>query len=60
MNDIMSEPKAVHVCAYTRTRNGRLEHVREHWRSWPGQLDLFSAFEPDGNPVSGSGVYVSP
>lgn len=37
----MSEPKAVHVCAYTRMRNGRLEYVREHWRSWPGQLDLF-------------------
>jgi len=34
------EPKAVHVCSYTRMRFGRLEHVREHWRSWPGQLSF--------------------
>jgi len=38
MEKPISEPKAVHVCAYTRTRFGRLEYVREHWRSWPGQL----------------------
>jgi hypothetical protein len=34
------EPKAVHVCSYTRMRFGRLEHVREHFRSWPGQLSF--------------------
>jgi hypothetical protein len=33
-----SPEKAVHVRAYHRTRFGRLEHVCEHWRSWPGQL----------------------
>ncbi len=34
-------PKAVHVCPYVRWRFGRLEHVREHCRSYPGQMDLF-------------------
>jgi len=38
MSEIMSEPKRVHVCAYTRQRLGRLEQVCEHWRSWPKQL----------------------
>lgn len=33
-------PKAVHVRAYERVRFGRLEHVREHYRSWPGQLSF--------------------
>lgn len=36
-------PKAVHVTAYTRTRLGKLEYVREHCRSYPNQqlsLDL--------------------
>lgn len=40
----MAEPiataKAVHVCSYWRTRLGRREQVREHWRSWPGQLSF--------------------
>jgi hypothetical protein len=36
----ISPEKAVHVCAYTRTRYGHLEHVREHWRRWPGQLSF--------------------
>lgn len=34
-------PKAVYVCKYVRFRRGRLEHVREHCRSYPGQLPLF-------------------
>lgn len=34
------ELKAVHVCAYTRIRFGSLEHVCEHYRSWPGQLEF--------------------
>lgn len=33
--------KDVHVCAYTRTRFGKLESVCSHWRSHPGQLSLF-------------------
>lgn len=33
--------KDVHVCSYVRTRFNRLEHVCEHWRSHPGQLNLF-------------------
>lgn len=35
------ERKTVHVCAYTRTRLGRLEYVCSHWRSHPGQGELF-------------------
>jgi hypothetical protein len=27
--------KSVHVCAYVRTRRGRLEYVCQHWRSAP-------------------------
>lgn len=34
-------PRAVHVCMYIRYRRGRLERVREHCRSYPGQLTLF-------------------
>ena len=30
-------PRAVHVNAYFRFRLGRLEHVREHCRSYPNQ-----------------------
>jgi len=30
--------KDVHVRAYDRTRLGRRERVREHWRSHPRQL----------------------
>jgi hypothetical protein len=33
-----SPEKGVHVRAYLRTRFGHPEHVREHWRHWPGQL----------------------
>ncbi len=32
---ICSYPRAVHVVPYTRFRRGRLEHVREHCRSYP-------------------------
>lgn len=34
-------PKAVHVSRYTRWRFNRTEYVREHCRSYPGQLQLF-------------------
>lgn len=34
-------PRAVHVCSYLRFRLGRIELVREHCRSYPGQLTLF-------------------
>lgn len=30
----------VHVSNYVRTRNGRQEPVREHWRRLPRQLSL--------------------
>lgn len=33
--------KDVFVTAYTRFRLGKLESVCQHWRSHPGQLDLF-------------------
>lgn len=33
-------PRGVHVRAYTRHRFGRLESVREHCRSHPGQLSF--------------------
>lgn len=33
--------KSVFVRAYTRIRFGELEYVRWHWRSHPGQLELF-------------------
>ncbi len=33
--------KSVFVNAYVRFRFGRFEHVRQHWRSHPGQLSLF-------------------
>lgn len=33
-------PWIVHVRGYPRTRLGRLEFVREHWRSLPRQLEL--------------------
>ena len=34
-------PMGVHVRAYVRLRFGRIERVREHCRSHPGQLRLF-------------------
>lgn len=33
--------KAVFVRAYRRFRFGRWEYVRQHFRSHPGQLELF-------------------
>ena len=33
-------PKQVYVHAYTRLRFGRLESVRQHWRSWPRQFEF--------------------
>ncbi|TCT20800.1 hypothetical protein EDC35_105244 [Thiobaca trueperi] len=36
-----SNDKPVHVSTYVRYRFGRWESVREHWRSYPGQLSLF-------------------
>lgn len=32
--------KNVFVRAYVRFRFGRIEHVCQHWRSWPGQLSF--------------------
>ena len=34
-------PMSVHVCSYVRLRFGKIENVREHCRSMPGQLSLF-------------------
>lgn len=34
--------KSVFVCAYTRFRFGRREAVCQHWRSHPGQMQLFA------------------
>lgn len=36
------KPKSVFVRAYVRLRYGKIEDVRQHWRSHPGQLVLFS------------------
>ena len=33
--------KSVFVRAYARFRFGRREHVCQHWRSHPGQMELF-------------------
>lgn len=33
--------KSVFVRAYIRFRFGRRENVCQHWRSHPGQLELF-------------------
>jgi len=33
--------KSVFVRAYVRFRLGRREHVCQHWRSHPGQMELF-------------------
>lgn len=38
----LSEVGSVFVRAYTRFRFGRTEHVCQHWRSHPGQLNLFN------------------
>lgn len=34
--------KNVFVRAYIRFRFGKWESVRQHWRSHPGQLELFA------------------
>lgn len=34
--------RSVFVRAYTRFRFGARESVRQHWRSHPGQLELFA------------------
>jgi hypothetical protein len=39
---ICAYPKSVHVRSYVRLRFGRLEHVCEHCRSFPGQMTLFN------------------
>jgi len=36
------KPKSVFVRTYIRFRYGRLENVCQHYRSYPGQLALFS------------------
>ncbi len=36
------KPKNIFVRMYVRFRFGKLEHVCQHWRSYPGQLALFS------------------
>lgn len=33
--------KDVFVRQYTRFRLGKWENVRQHWRSHPGQMELF-------------------
>ena len=33
--------KGVFVRAYTRLRFGAREFVCQHWRSYPGQMELF-------------------
>ena len=38
---VLIKMKTVFVTAYTRFRLGRIEHVCQHWRSHPGQLNLF-------------------
>lgn len=42
MSAFYNKPKNVFVRAYIRLRFGQLENVCQHWRSWPGQLTLFS------------------
>lgn len=40
MDDPIGRVKDVFVHAYHRVRLMRLEHVRQHWRSRPRQLEL--------------------
>ncbi len=37
----LTKIKTVHVTSYPRFRLGRWEQVCEHWRSAPGQMELF-------------------
>jgi len=39
---ICAYPRGVHVRPYIRFRFGKLEHVCEHCRSYPGQMNLFN------------------
>lgn len=38
MDFVHHKPKSVFVRAYIRFRFGRIEHVTQHFRSYPGQL----------------------
>ena len=42
MDALRSSSKSVYVRRYSRHRFGRTEQVRQHWRSYPRQLSLFS------------------
>ena len=37
---LYNKTRGVFVHAYQRWRLGKREFVRQHWRSWPGQLTL--------------------
>ncbi|MDB5929926.1 MAG: hypothetical protein JWR60_1633 [Polaromonas sp.] len=41
MSNFLQRYKSVHVRSYVRTRFGNLETVCTHWRSLPGQMNLF-------------------
>ena len=41
MRRIYSRVRNVFVRSYVRSRFGKLENVCQHWRSYPGQLELF-------------------
>jgi hypothetical protein len=42
MGSYTTRSKDVYVRRYSRRRFGRVELVRQHWRSYPRQLSLFS------------------
>lgn len=41
MTSSEDRPRSVYVRPYVRWRFARLEHVTDHFRSYPHQLDLF-------------------
>lgn len=41
MGSYTTRAKDVYVRRYNRRRFGRVEQVRQHWRSYPRQLSLF-------------------
>jgi len=41
MRRAYSRVRSVFVRAYVRFRFGKRENVCQHWRSYPGQLELF-------------------
>lgn len=41
MRRAYSKFRNVFVRAYVRFRFGKFENVCQHWRSYPGQLELF-------------------